>query len=134
MKIYVDERGNIFDVDSTLDPNLTEIELDDESNPFKDWSMDRICCYRVAVHDGRITMMTPRTDSRTIEFYDRGGRAHNDNSEGIFDVAELAGENSEATYDLAAYIEELVELITNLDERVTALEEKLEEQEAEDNG
>lgn len=40
-----------------------------------------------------------------------------DNSEGLFDVAELAGENSEGIYDLA-------DLVADLEERVAALEGK----------
>ena len=117
MIVYTDYGGKIKDVGSTMDDSLIRTEIDDEANPFNGWSDDKICCYKIAVQDGRIIMMTPYTDSRNIEFYDRGGRAHNDNSEGIFDVAELAGENSEAAYDLA-------EIVADLEERVAALEEK----------
>ena len=117
MILYVDERGCIKDIGSTDNDSLIRIEIDDEGNPFTGWSIDRICCYRICEQDGRIVMMTPYTDSRNIEFYDRGGKAHSENSEGIFDVAELAGENSEAAYDLA-------EMVADLEERVAALEGK----------
>lgn len=117
MKIYVNEKGEIHDVGTTTDASLTEIELADEGNPFEGWTEDKICLYKVSVSDGRVQMMTPYYDSRSIEHFDRGGRAHGENSEGIFDIAELAGENSEAAYDLA-------EMLAELDERVTALEEK----------
>lgn len=40
-----------------------------------------------------------------------------DNSEGIFDVAEVVGENSEASFDLA-------EMVADLEERVSKLEGK----------
>lgn len=42
----------------------------------------------------------------------------NDNSEGLFDVAGVAGENSEATFDLA-------EMIADLENRVAEMEEKI---------
>lgn len=41
----------------------------------------------------------------------------NENSNGIFDIADLADENSGSIFDLA-------DLLAELDERVTALEEK----------
>lgn len=117
MILYVDNRGCIKDVGSSSNSSLRRIEISEEGNPFEGWSVDRICCYRIEEQEGRIVMMTPYTDSRNIDFYDRGGRAHEENSEGIFDVAELAGENSEAAYDLA-------EMVSDLEERVAALEEK----------
>lgn len=40
-----------------------------------------------------------------------------DNSDGLFDVAELSGENSDGLYDLA-------EMVADLETRVEALEEK----------
>lgn len=129
MKIFVDSMGNIHDVEVTTDESLIELEINDDTNPFAKWTVDKICCYRVAVSNGEVTMMTPAVDSRLIEHWDRGGKDHNDNSEGIFDVAELAGENSEAAYDLAEYVGQLEELVAALDERVTALEEKNSEQE-----
>lgn len=42
----------------------------------------------------------------------------NDNSEGLYDVAEVAGENSGATFDLA-------EMIADLENRVSEMEGKI---------
>ena len=70
-----------------------------------------------------VTAKTDDTHSKIPQIDDNTTNIH-DNSEGIFDVAELAGENSEAVYDLAEYIGQFEEMINNLDERVTALEEK----------
>ena len=77
MIIFVNERNEIKDVDITRDETLTAYELTDNDNPFKDWNVDKICCYRVTlmpeITDGEetgkylITMMTPYIDSRIIE-------------------------------------------------------------------
>ena len=95
MNIYTDDKGNIKAVHTTDDTSLTEHILSDEGNPFEGWSDDKICCYRVQVQDGRIVMMTPYLDSRLIEHFDLGGKEHTDNSEGIFDLAEIVAELEE---------------------------------------
>lgn len=118
MKIYTNENGDIKAVHTSTDTSLIEHEIADEANPFAGWSDDRICCYRVHVQGDRVTMMTPYIDSRFIDHFDMGGKQHSDNSEGIFDLAELAGFNSEAAYDLA-------EMISFLEERIEALERKV---------
>lgn len=79
MKIYVNDNWEIHDVyfNTKSDPALTEVEIiDDDSNPFKDWSAAKICCYKVAVTDGHVTMLTPYVDSRLIEHIDQLGRAN----------------------------------------------------------
>lgn len=131
MIVYTDDRGRIKDVNTSDDPQLIEVHLDDEGNPFEGWSVDKICCYKIEAVNGRVVMMTPYTDSRNIEFYDRGGKMHDENSEAIFDVAELAGENSEAAYDIAELADEnsdalyeLADMVADLEERVAALEQK----------
>ena len=116
MTVYTNDRGEIKDVGTTTNPDLIEVEITDGT--FDGWSDAKICCYKIQTDgEGHVIMMTPYTDSRNIEFYDRGRKAHSENSEGIFDVAELAGENSEAAYDLA-------EMVADLEERVAALEGK----------
>ena len=77
MIIFVNERNEIKDVNTTKDETLTAYELTDNDNLFKDWNVDKICCYRVTlmpeVVDGEetgkylVTMMTPYIDSRIIE-------------------------------------------------------------------
>lgn len=73
MKVYVDSENRIKAVDSTTDTSLTELTINDETNPFKDWSIAKICCYKVTVVDGIVTMMTPYADSRMIEHIDQLG-------------------------------------------------------------
>lgn len=70
MIVFTDNEGRILDVDSTKDASLTRIELADEGNPFVGWSKHKITCYRIEVdEEGRVTMMTPYIDSRTINKY-----------------------------------------------------------------
>ena len=77
MIIFVNEKNEIKDVDVTKDETLTAYKLTDNDNPFKDWNVNKICCYKVGLTpetaDGEetgkylVTMMTPYIDSRIIE-------------------------------------------------------------------
>ena len=97
MILYVNENNEIKDVNTTSDPSLIEIEVNDETNPFKDWSIAKICCYQVNVTDGMVTMMTPYVDTRLIEHIDQLGKESDLNA-------------SDAA-DLRAAIEELYEML-----------------------
>jgi hypothetical protein len=71
MKIYVNSEGVIYDVgENTTGEELTELEINDNGNPFNGWSKGKICCYKVAVENGVVTMMTPAVDSRIIRNFD----------------------------------------------------------------
>ena len=70
MTIYVNDKGEIHS--TTPDPTLTEIEVTDGS--FDGWSDAKICCYKVKVDNGNVTMMTPYVDSRLIEHIDQLGK------------------------------------------------------------
>ncbi len=73
MKIYLNEAGEIHDVGSnTTGEDLTEVEVTDGT--FDGWSKAKICCYKVTVSEGKVTMMTPYVDSRLIEHIDQLGR------------------------------------------------------------
>lgn len=88
MKVYVDDNNCIKAVHTSDDATLTELSINDDANPFNGWSDDRICCYRVNVKDGFVTMMTPYIDSRFIDHFDMGGQSHDENSNAIFELAE----------------------------------------------
>jgi hypothetical protein len=75
MKIYVDEENRIKDVGTTTDETLREIEIDDEETPFKGWSTAKICCYKIAVEDGRVIMLTPYHLSSELDYIDEIGMA-----------------------------------------------------------
>ena len=72
MIIYCNEKGEIHDVGSTTDLTLTPIEVTDGT--FDTWTVAKICCYKVRVQDGNVTMLTPYVDSRLIEHIDQLGK------------------------------------------------------------
>ena len=74
MKVYVDKDSCIRAVGATTDTSLTELTINDETNPFKDWSAAKICCYKVTVQDGIVTMFTPYVDSNLIAHIDQLGK------------------------------------------------------------
>ena len=95
MILFVNEKNEIKDVNTTSDPSLIPLEVnDDEQNPFRDWNVAKICCYRATVSDGMVTMMTPYIDSRLIEHIDRLGAAQNavaDIEQALCDLSEEIG-------------------------------------------
>ena len=74
MILYVNERNEIKDVNQTTDTSLIPLEVNDTDNPFIGWSVAKICCYKVNVKDGMVTMMTPYVDSRLLEHIDQLGK------------------------------------------------------------
>lgn len=72
MKIYVNERNEIHEVNTCSDPSLIELEVKDGT--FDGWSEAKICCYKATVNEGKVTMMTPYVDSRLIEHIDQLGK------------------------------------------------------------
>lgn len=83
MKIYVNDKKEIKDVGTTTDESLIEYVINDESNPFVNWSVAKICCYKVEVKDGYVTMFTPYVDSRIIEHIDQLGKENEVNASDI---------------------------------------------------
>ena len=74
MILYVNDKNEIKDVNTTSDPSLIALEVNDETNPFKDWSIAKICCYQVTVSEGMITSFAPYIDSTIIEIVDKLGK------------------------------------------------------------
>ena len=72
MLIFVNDRGEIHDVNTTTDLKLTTIEVTDGS--LDDMSEALICCYRVTVVDGVVDMRTPYVPSTVLESIDRLGK------------------------------------------------------------
>lgn len=81
MKVYVDSENRIHDVGSTTDTSLTELVINDNDNPFATWSKAKICCYKVNVVDGYVTMFTPYRPSSTLDYIDEIGHKADDNEE-----------------------------------------------------
>ena len=85
MILYVDSENRVRAVNSTTDTSLTPLYVDEnnEDFPFKGWSTAKICCYKVQVIDGMVTMMTPYRDSRTLEYIDGLGHDSDNKTEAL---------------------------------------------------
>lgn len=109
MIIYVNELNEIKDVGITNDNTLIPIEiLDDDENPFTNWSSAKICCHKVKVNNGHVVMLTSYVDSRIIKHIDDLAKSIESNSSDIID-------NQLATVDV--YKKTLI-----TDENITELE------------
>ena len=75
MILFVDSENKVRAVNTTTDTSLTPLYVDENNDmfPFKGWSVAKICCYKVSVSDGIVTMMTPYIDSRNLEMIDNMG-------------------------------------------------------------
>ena len=119
MIVYTDSNGCIKDVGTTTNPDLIEVEINDETNPFAGWSDAKICCYRIQVdEEGNVTMMTPYVDSRLIDFIDKYGTLTVENQDDIRDIEEGLMEtyeetitNAEDIADCRTALEEIYEMI-----------------------
>jgi hypothetical protein len=71
MKIFVNSKNEIRDVDtnSLHDETLSELEVTDGT--FDGWSKALICCYKVEVEEGVVIMKTPYVDSRMLYHRDQ---------------------------------------------------------------
>lgn len=86
MIVYVDSENRIKDVNSTEDPALKEVYLDEmvDDFPFKDCSADKICCYKIQADDaGRCIMMTPYVDSKALPHIEEQGKKHEDKEQAL---------------------------------------------------
>lgn len=85
MILYVDSESKVRAVNSTTDTSLTPLYVDEnnEQFPFKGWSTAKICCYKVNVADGVVTMMTPYRDSTTLDFIDEVGHDSDNKTEAL---------------------------------------------------
>lgn len=111
MVVFVNSKGEIKDVGSTNQVDLIGVVLRDEENPFKDWSIAKICCYRIETFDGYVTMMTPYVDTRIIEHIEQLGQQ-----------VQIAGKNISETND--GLIETYEDTLSNI-ERVSQCEDAI---------
>ena len=70
MIVFINEKNEIKDVNVTEDENLTPIEIDNDS-PLASWSIAKVCCHKVILHDGKYAGFTPYVDTKIIEHIDR---------------------------------------------------------------
>lgn len=119
MYISVNSQNEIKEVGISTDTSLTSLYVDEknENFPFKGWSEVKICCYKVEVKDGIVTMLTPYIDSRLIDNFDQLGKASetnandiSDNREGIMETFESTMNNEMELEDCRTAIMELYEM------------------------
>lgn len=67
MILFINNKNEIKDVNTTDDNSLTSIEIEDENNPFVDWSVAKICCYALNLENGKYKGFYPYVDTRIIE-------------------------------------------------------------------
>lgn len=120
MYVSVNKENEIKMVGVSTDPNLTSLYIDDENNPFNGWSEAKICCYKVEVKDGIVTMMTPYVDSRLIDHFDQVGQSTevnksdiSDNRDGLMETFETGMTNSDDIATLRNGLMEVYEMITS---------------------
>lgn len=119
MIIFINDKGEIKDVDTTTKDNLTAIPLKDEYNPFIGWSKAKICCYRVRISDnGNIGGYYPYVDTRLIPKIEDMGYIDDENTqqiietqEGLMETYEVSDLNTSDIEDLRSAVEELYEML-----------------------
>lgn len=123
MIIYINERKEIKDVNSTDMVGLTSIIIPEEDNPFKGWSTARIVCYKVMLDSkDNVIGFTPYIDSRIVEQLahldndkqmqiDTATNDISDNRAGITETYEATDNNTSDISDLRAAVEEMYELM-----------------------
>lgn len=116
MKVFVNDRYEICDVGSSIDPTLTEYEVPDED--FKGWSIAKICCYKIYVSLGKYCGFSPYVDSRLIEHIEQLGKATEDNAENISETNDGLIETYEATLTNEATISECEDALMELYEMI----------------
>ena len=116
MYISVNSQNEIKEVGISADTSLTSLYVDEnnENFPFKGWSEVKICCYKVEVKDGIVTMLTPYIDSRLIDNFDQLGKVSETNANDISDTMDGLTETFEAvgsnTDDISVCMDALAEI------------------------
>lgn len=120
MIVYVNANNEIKAVNTSSDASLTALTINDDANPFNGWSTAKICCYKVTVQDGFVTMMTPYIDSRFLDNFDQLGLSTEVNTKDISDTQMGLAETYETTYTSISNVElaltEVYEMIINSQE------------------
>ena len=104
-----------------IDENLTILYVDENNSeyPFKGWSDAKICCFKVNVTDGIITMATPYIYNNNLEVIDMLGQSTevnksdiSDNRDGLMETFETGMTNSDDITTLRDGLMEVYEMIT----------------------
>lgn len=107
MKVYVNNRNEIKDVNSTTDLSLVELEINDDGNPFANWSVAKICCHKVEVENSMVTKFSPYIDTRIIEHIEKLGKRDESVASDILDTQIGLTETFEKTVSAEEEITEM---------------------------
>ena len=134
MILFVNEKGEVKDVDSTEDKSLTALEVTG-NNPFEGWSDARIRCFRVEVRDGEVVMMTPYVSSTILDHIDYLGHGTERVAENIINTQmaltetfEQAEKNGDQLTDAEIAIAEVYEEVVRLNDTIKEFFKKKGEQ------
>lgn len=134
MVLFVNDKGEIKDIDSTEDKSLTALEITG-NNPFEGWSDARIRCYRVEVRDGEVVMMTPYVSSTILDHIDYLGHGTERVAENIINTQmaltetfEQAEKNGDQITDAEIAIAEVYEAVVRLNDTIKEFLKKKGEQ------
>lgn len=134
MILFVNDRREIKDIDSTEDKSLKALEITG-NNPFEGWSDARIRCYRVEVRDGEVVMMTPYVSSTILEHIDylgKGTRAISENvtstQMALTETFEQAEKNGDQITNAEIAIAEVYEAVVRLSDTIKEFLKKKGEQ------
>ena len=134
MILFVNDKGEIRDIDSTEDKSLTALEITG-NNPFEGWSNARIRCYRLEVRDGEVVMMTPYVSSTILDHIDYLGHGAERVAENIINTQmaltetfEQAEKNGDQITDAEIAIAEVYEAVVRLNDTIKEFLKKKGEQ------
>lgn len=134
MVLFVNDKGEIKDIDTTEDKSLTALEITG-NNPFEGWSDARIRCYRVEVRDGEVVMMTPYVSSTILDHIDYLGHGTERVAENIINTQmaltetfEQAEKNGDQLTDAEIAIAEVYEEVVRLNDTIKEFLKKKGEQ------
>ncbi len=77
MIVFVNDKMEVHGVGTTDDKSLTPVFVDEtkkQVGDFQSWSAAKMCCYKITVVDGMVTMYTPYVDSKSISHFDQLGK------------------------------------------------------------
>lgn len=96
MKVFINEKNEIKDVNETTDITLTEVEI--PAGVFENWSVAKICCHKLMLENGQYTGFTPYVDTKIIEHIERLGAENEKNASDNEMLASCILEMSEVLY------------------------------------
>ena len=124
MVLFVNDKGEIKDIDTTEDKSLKALEITG-NNPFEGWSDARIRCYRVEVRDGEVVMMTPYVSSALLDHIDYLGKGTQAVAESVTstqmaltETFEQAEKNGDQITDAEIAIAEVYEAVVRLSDMI----------------